>query len=38
MQGKKASIAATDIADSVNGHECVYAAEQSRMEGGCVKL
>ena len=38
MQGKKASIAATDISDSVNGHECVYAAEQSRKEGGCVKL
>ena len=38
MQGEKPSIAATDIVDSINGHECVYAAEKSRMQGGCVKL
>lgn len=38
MQGEKPSIAATDIVDSINGHECVYAAEQSRKDGGCVKL
>ncbi|PWM74259.1 MAG: gfo/Idh/MocA family oxidoreductase [Bacillota bacterium] len=38
MQGEKASIAATDIIDSVNGHECVYAAERSRKENVLVKV
>ena len=38
MQGEKPSIAVTDIVDSINGHECVYAAEKSRTQGGCVKL
>lgn len=38
MQGEQASIAATDIIDSINGHECVYAAERSRKENGCVKV
>jgi predicted dehydrogenase len=38
LRGEKPSIAATDISDSVNGHECVYAAEESRTKGGCVKL
>lgn len=38
MQGEKPSIATTDIRDSVNGHECVYAAERSRKEKVFVKL
>ena len=38
MQGEKPSIAATDIIDSINGHECVYAAERSRMENILVKV
>lgn len=38
MQGEQASIAATDIIDSINGHECVYAAERSRKENRCVKV
>ena len=38
MQGKEASIAATDIIDSINGHECVYAAERSRKENVGVKV
>ena len=38
MQGKKPSIASTDIRDSINGHECVYAAERSRLENICVKM
>lgn len=38
MQGEQASIAATDIIDSINGHECVYAAERSRKEDRCVKV
>lgn len=38
MQGEKASIAATDIIDSVNGHECVFAAERSRKEGVLIKV
>lgn len=38
MRGEKASIAATDITDSINGHETVYAAEKSRIEGSCVKV
>ncbi len=38
MRGEKPSIAATDISDSVNGHECVYSAETSRMEDRIVKL
>ena len=38
MQGKEASIAATDIIDSINGHECVYAAERSRKENIGVKV
>lgn len=38
MQGKPASIAATDITDSINGHECVYAAERSRKENVFVKV
>jgi hypothetical protein len=38
MQGEQASIAATDIIDSINGHECVYAAERSRKESVLVKI
>jgi predicted dehydrogenase len=38
MRGKKPSIASTDIQDSINGHECVYAAERSRLENVSVKL
>ncbi len=38
MRGEEASISSTDITDSVNGHECVYAAEKSRKEGGTIKL
>ena len=38
MRGEKPSIASTDIQDSINGHECVYAAERSRMEHVSVKL
>lgn len=38
MQGEQASIAATDIIDSINGHECVYAAERSRKENILVKV
>jgi hypothetical protein len=38
MQGEKPSIAATDIIDSINGHECVYAAERSRKENSLEKL
>jgi predicted dehydrogenase len=34
LRGEQPSIAATDIADSINGHECVYAAEHSRKQGG----
>lgn len=38
MQGEKPSIASTDIRDSINGHECVYAAERSRLGNICVKM
>lgn len=38
MQGEQASIAATDIIDSINGHECVYAAEYSRLNNISVKI
>lgn len=38
MQGEKQSIAATDIKDSINGHECVYAAERSRKGNTSVKI
>lgn len=38
MRGEEPSISATDISDSVNGHECVYAAEESRKKGGVVQL
>jgi predicted dehydrogenase len=38
MQGEQASIATTDIIDSINGHECVYAAEHSRKESVLVKI
>lgn len=38
MQGEQASIAATDIIDSINGHECVYAAERSRKENILAKV
>ena len=37
MQGEKASIAATDIQDSINGHHCVYFADES-MECGEIKI
>lgn len=38
LQGEKPSISSTDIRDSINGHECVYAAERSRIENICVRL
>ncbi len=38
MRGEKPSISATDISDSINGHECVYSAEKSRKEGGSKKI
>ena len=38
MQGEQANIAATDIIDSINGHECLYAAGRSRKENILAKV
>ena len=33
LNGDKSSVSITSLADSVNGHMCVYAAEDSRKNG-----
>ncbi len=38
MRGEEPSISSTDISDSINGHECVYAADRSRKEDKCIKI
>jgi len=38
MRGEQPSISSTDISDSINGHECVYAAEKSRKTNKGVKI
>ena len=38
VQGKKPSPAYTSIADSVNGHLCVYAADEARENMTVVKV
>ena len=38
LNGDRSSISITSINDSINGHKCVYAAERSRKENGCVKV
>ena len=38
LNGDRSSISITSIDDSVNGHNCVYAAEQSRKEKIIVSL
>lgn len=38
LNGDRSSISITDIADSVNGHLCVYAAEKSRKDEVIVDL
>ena len=38
LNGDRSSISITSIADSINGHLCVYAAEKSRKEEKIVDL
>ena len=38
LNGDNSSISITAIDDSVNGHQCVYAAEKSRRAGVVVQL
>lgn len=38
FNGDRSSISLSPIGDSVNGHLCVYAAEESRKEGKIVNL
>nr|MDD6994979.1 Gfo/Idh/MocA family oxidoreductase [Clostridia bacterium]MDY6222760.1 Gfo/Idh/MocA family oxidoreductase [Christensenellaceae bacterium] len=38
LNGDESSVSMTSINDSVNGHKCVYAAEQSRKEKRIVSI
>ena len=38
LNGDKSSVSITSLADSVNGHMCVYAAEKSRNNGHIVNI
>ena len=38
LAGDKSSISITDIDDSINGHLCVYAAEESRKTGRIISI
>ena len=38
LNGDKTSVSITSIDDSINGHLCVYAADQSRKEKRIVSI
>ena len=38
LSGGGASVSITALDDSVNGHLCVFAAENARLEGKAVQI
>lgn len=38
LNGDKESISITSITDSLNGHYCIYAAEESRKTNSIVEI
>ena len=38
LNGDRSSVSITKLSDSVNGHLCIFAAEQSRKKQGVVEI